>query len=129
MAIEYRWAVDAASNQFLYGGGANTMVPDDYDVEPGLSPGQFRVVLSRPPRPRLERYSGDPLNPFRAATAAEITAQQDSEKDSEASSGIDGAKAIKSTVICALWGRLNRQPTAPEIAAERTRWLTIYKNL
>jgi hypothetical protein len=38
-------------------------------------------------------------------------------------------KEIKTTVICGLWGRLGRQPTGPEITAERTRWMNIHRAL
>jgi hypothetical protein len=36
---------------------------------------------------------------------------------------------IKTTVVCGLWGRLGRQPTGPEITAERTRWMNIRRAL
>lgn len=49
--------------------------------------------------------------------------------DELAAQQIDGLKAIKAAVICALWGRLGRQPTGAEINAERTRFLNIYKAL
>lgn len=51
------------------------------------------------------------------------------QKDAEAKGSIDGMRAIKAAMITALWGRLNRQPTAAEIAAERTRFVNIYKAL
>jgi predicted secreted protein len=62
---EYRWAVDTVTNEFVYGGAA------PYDVVPGLSPDQIRLVLTRPPDKINERYSGDPEDPFRAATQQE----------------------------------------------------------
>lgn len=72
--IEHRWAVEAATGAFLYGGAADTTIARQYDVAAGLSPGQIRVVLSRAPDTRRERYSGDPASPFRPATPAEIAA-------------------------------------------------------
>tara|TARA_Y100000310_G_C20096475_1_gene540724 strand:- start:36 stop:473 length:438 start_codon:yes stop_codon:yes gene_type:complete len=63
---EYRWAVDNVTDEFVYGG------TEPYDVVPGLSPGQIRIVLSRPPDVINERYSGDPEDPFRVATQQEI---------------------------------------------------------
>jgi hypothetical protein len=48
--------------------------------------------------------------------------------DAEALASVD-VKMIKAAVVCSLWGRLGRQPTAPEIAAERTRFINIYKAL
>ena len=65
---EHRWAVNAATNEFLYGGVA------PYDCVPGLSPNQIRVVTDRQPNPQLERYSGDPASPIVAKPAAEIAA-------------------------------------------------------
>lgn len=48
--------------------------------------------------------------------------------DQDAQLQVD-AKAIKAAVITSLWGRLNRQPTAAEISAERSRFIAIYKQL
>ena len=67
---EHRWAVNAATNEFLYGGVA------PYDCVPGLSPNQIRVVTDRQPNPQLERYSGDPASPIEAKPAAEIAADE-----------------------------------------------------
>lgn len=121
--MEHRWAVDSVTGEFVYGH------PEPYDPAPGLSPGQIRVVLDRAPDVRTERYSGVSSAPFRAATTGELAASDTARADAIAARDIDDMKAIRATVICSLWGRLNRQPTGPEIAAERTRWLTIYKNL
>lgn len=66
---EYRWAVDEASGEFLYGG------LDPYDVSPGLSAGQIRVVFDSqygPPDARLHRYDAGAASKRRDATAAEI---------------------------------------------------------
>ena len=49
--------------------------------------------------------------------------------DEQAAQQVDGMKAIKAAVICALWGRLGRQPTGAEINAERTRFMNVYKAL
>jgi hypothetical protein len=65
-SVEFRWAVDNVTDEFVYGGA------EPYDVVPGLSLGQIRIVLTRPPDSINERYSGDPENPFRAATQQEI---------------------------------------------------------
>lgn len=64
------------------------------------------------------RLSFDPLAP--SVVAAQL--------DADAMSNVD-VKAIKAAVVCSLWGRLGRQPTGPEIAAERTRFIQIYKAL
>lgn len=64
------------------------------------------------------RLTFDPLAPSVVAAQA----------DAEAMSNVD-QKAIKAAVVCSLWGRLGRQPTAPEISAERTRFIQIYKAL
>ena len=119
---EYRWAVDSLSGAFMYGG------VEPYDVTPGLSPTQRRVVLPRAPDPRTEKY-GTPDVPFATKTAAEISAYDNAQHTSRVAAEIDGAHALKAVMICALWGRLNRQPTAPEIAAERARFIAIYKTL
>lgn len=50
-------------------------------------------------------------------------------RDERAAREFDAAKALKAAVLTSLWGRLGRQPTANEINAERTRFLTIYKAL
>ena len=75
--MEFRYAVESLNDsdewrdRFVYGH------PEPIDVVPGLSDNpefkQIRVVLSREPLP-TERYSGDPADPFRDATAAEIAA-------------------------------------------------------
>lgn len=49
--------------------------------------------------------------------------------DEQAAEQIDNLKAIKAAVLCALWGRLGRQPTGAEINTERTRFLNVYKAL
>lgn len=42
---------------------------------------------------------------------------------------IDDAKALRAAILTALWGRLGRQPTPAEVAAERSRFLNIYRTL
>ena len=63
-------AVDDATGEWVYGG------TDDgrYDVVPGLSPGQSRIVCPRQPVQRVEKYSGDPEDVFQPKTPAEIDA-------------------------------------------------------
>ena len=95
----------------------------------GLAPG--RIVVSVPTNPdvRLHRYTGDPANPIRNATAQEIADADAEQADAVAKREIDNARALRAMLITGLWGRLNRQPTVPEIAAERTRFIAVYKAL
>lgn len=67
-------AVAVATHEFLYGAYSDPTSAAPYDVEPGLSPGQMRVVLPREPNKRTERYTGDPADPIRWATTEEIDA-------------------------------------------------------
>ena len=70
---EYRYAVETADetpenrDRFLFGHAA------PMDVGP-LSPSEIRVVSDRKVDQRVERYSGDPAAPRRAATQPEIDA-------------------------------------------------------
>lgn len=87
------------------------------------------VKLPRNPDPARERYSGDPANPFTPKTAAETAAYFSALKDTAAGDAIDASVDLKAAMITALWGRLGRQPTLQEIAAERARFVTIRKSL
>lgn len=77
---EFRYAVEVQDQslkeyqRFIYGG------PEPYDVVPGLSPSQTRVISSRPVDLIRERWNGsnNPDNCTRPATAAEIAALQES---------------------------------------------------
>lgn len=76
MAIEFRYAVNAITGEFVYGSSADPESDElQYDVEPGLSPGQVRVVLPRQPDMLREVYSGDPKQPFHMLTDEEIAAK------------------------------------------------------
>jgi hypothetical protein len=75
--MEHRWAVTTATGEFIYGHA------EPRDVVPGLSPTQERVVLSRPPIPRTEKYSGDPADPFMVKTPTEIAAWNDARKNEQ----------------------------------------------
>lgn len=81
MAITFIAAVDDETGQYYYGWWSNSEDANPYDVDPGLSPGQIRVVLNREPNKRLERHdatnTSDPESPdylLRAATQEEIAA-------------------------------------------------------
>jgi hypothetical protein len=78
------------------------------------------------PDPRTVRAS---VAGFRPATATEIAAFDAASADAQAQNDIDTEKKIRSAVITSLWGRLGRQPTAAEIQAERSRFVTVYKNI
>jgi len=71
MSLEHRWAVDLATGTFLYGHA------EPYDCDPGLSPGQRRVVLDRAPDPHTEYYSGDPAHPFATRSPEQMLARED----------------------------------------------------
>jgi hypothetical protein len=95
--IEFRMAVKAVTGEFLYGHAS------PYDVEPGLSPTQIRVVTDRWPNPRLERYSGDPESPIREATSEELAAY-------DAARGVDirPVALIRALREAGVWGRLRK---------------------
>src|SRR3990167_3624991 len=97
-------------------------------VEAGSGPRYMRVTVPRNPDPGAEKY-GTTADPFVSKTPAEKAAYKAALDDAVASSEIDTARALKAAMICGLWGRLNRQPTAPEIAAERERFVAIFKTL
>jgi|3_EtaG_2_1085321.scaffolds.fasta_scaffold192454_2 hypothetical protein len=73
--MEHRWAVTTATGEFVYGHVEPT------DVVPGLSPGQERVVLLRQPEPGVEKYSGNPADPFTPKTSAEKAAYIDTKRN------------------------------------------------
>lgn len=78
------------------------------------------------PDPRLFRVSAGAL---RQATAQEIADFDAAAADASAKTDFDGLRGVKAAVVTSLRGRLGRQPTAQEIAAERTVFIAIYKLL
>ena len=90
---EYRYAVDSTTKEFVYGG-----YPLPYDVVPGLSPGQVRVVSSRRVNQRMERWndSMDPDDCTRPATQAEIDAYDAAQatQAAEAQAGTNVMRAL-----------------------------------
>lgn len=116
-----RWVYRKADSVFLRGGF--------YDpVFDAVLEGVVEFPETDPhPDPRLNRF--DAVLGKRLATAPEIAAYDAAQLDDAARAQIDDLKGIKAAVICSLWGRLARQPTSAEIAAERTRFLNIYKAL
>lgn len=111
-------AVDDASQEFLYGG------TDDgrYDVEPGLSPDQSRIVLPRPPNLLTERYSGDPSDPIRAATESEQVAHIETRRATAASFAYDESVRLRAliSVLAGYHGVLPDQLEAEVKAAIKT---------
>lgn len=72
---EYRAAVDTKTGQILYGQLVDPADPNAYDVEPGLSKGQIRVVLDRAPDTVTERIDLA-THAIRAANPQELEAAQ-----------------------------------------------------
>lgn len=64
--MEFRYAVDRQTGQFVYGG------PEPYDCADGLSPGQIRVVTDRHVDVVGERWNAV-MKQIRPATAQEQT--------------------------------------------------------
>jgi hypothetical protein len=118
---EQRWAVVQATGEWLYGG------TNPYDCEPGLSPGQIRVVVQHPPNPRLERYTGNPDAPFRNATPAEIVAWDAAVQNERAEKRL--TVDVRATILWALTRILGRTPTAAERQTARDEWKAIRKSL
>lgn len=88
-----------------------------------------RVPLPRNPG-FSERYTGDPDDPFRPATAQELAAETATSLDVQADrQEIDLPPTIRAVLITQLWGRLGRQPTAQELQTERTRYKQILRSL
>ena len=73
---DYIYAVNQATGEFVYGGH-----PAPYDVEPGLSPDQIRVVTNRAVDKRTEKWGGSAII---SKSAAEITAYDDAIKEQRA---------------------------------------------
>lgn len=99
------------------------------DSEPPVGAAVVVITIPRNPDPTLERYTGNPANPFRPATAQEIADSETVKVDSTAVKVANSDLAIKATVITSLWGRLGKQPTNAEIDAELSRWRDVYKTL
>lgn len=113
-----QWVYRISDQQILRGGN------HEQEFNPATE-GVFSVEEGVVPNPRLHRFNGT----LRAATPAEISAYDTAHTDEVAGREIDNSKAIRAAVLCSLWGRLGRQPTGVEIAAERARFLAIYKAL
>lgn len=95
-AQEIRCAAVKATGEILYCGQA------PYDVEPGLSPGQIRIVLSTPPDVRMHKWTGT-----RTAlrTPSELEAY-------------DAAKAVATlNASTGFLGLLTAEPTMPKDGA------------
>ena len=78
--MEYRWAVETATGEILYGHAA------PYDCVPGLSPGQERVVTLAPVDARAEKWDGASVVP---KSGAEIAAYDAAAQQTGALSLID----------------------------------------
>ena len=114
--MEHRYAVNQASGEFVYGG------PAPYDCVPGLSPNQIRVVLDRPPDKRLERYSGNPTAPFRAATTQEIADDDAARETADQNAAFDSIRVLKALalVVADLTSKTPAQMKALVIAKYKT---------
>jgi len=106
--MEHRWAVTTATGEFVYGG------PKPYDCAEGLSLGQVRVVLDRAPDKRQDRYSGDPAEPIRAATHAEIADVDAATATVREQAAFDDLRIIKALalVVADLTGKTPAQMAA-----------------
>lgn len=96
--------------------------------EDGMKDGRIVVKVPRNPDPRTDRYSGDPLNPIRSATAQELA-----DVDAAAADALINAqfnsKAGRALLLTAMWFALGHQPTAQEAATAKTRFAAIFKSL
>lgn len=115
-----QWVFRKSNNQILRGGDHE----QEYD---SALEGAINVVEGTRPSPRLHRHDG--IGGLREATPQEVAAYDSAQNDAISAREIDDLKAIKAAVLCSLWGRLGRQPTGAEIAAERSRFIAIYKTL
>lgn len=89
-----------------------------------------RVTLDRNPDLSRERYTGNPVDPIRPATAQELTDTAMAQTDTVAQSFADRISTeLKAVLIVALWQSLGHQPTAPELAIAMARLKTVYKVL
>jgi hypothetical protein len=115
-----RWAFDKTTSIFLY---PTFAVADISTVTIGV------VELGEvTPDTINERFDVTSPTLRRAATSAEITAASQAVVDATAQNDIDTDKKIRAAVLTSLRGRLGRNPTAAEIAAERAVFVAIYKN-
>lgn len=128
MAKEYRAAVDSATGRILYGGWGDRADATSYDVVPGLSPGQVRVVLDRDPNLLTERVADVVAGTLRAATGPE-RAQVVSDRDDFLAARTVETKELQAVLLTALWFALGHQPTGPEIALAKTRFGVVFKAL
>jgi hypothetical protein len=119
----FRHAINKTTGEIVYGNR-----PEGYDLASGLSPTQMERTTAVPVDPVTQRWNIATDKP-RAATSAEIAAAAAALQDADAQQQFDGQRAVKAALIAALWGRLGHQPTAAEIAAERARFIAIYKGL
>lgn len=116
-----KWVYENATGRFLYGGF----------YEPTWDPMvETMVEFADADVPNIERERYDPTSPTkrRQATTQERADVVATDLNDDARAAMD-LQSIKAAVISALWGRLGRQPTPAEIAAERTRYIDIYKAL
>lgn len=85
--------------------------------------GCTRRTLPRNPDHRRERYSGDPGQPFRSATAQEITDDDAAQADTAAGRTLDDARLTKALAI---W---TANKLSIPLATMRQQVLAIYKGL
>src|ERR1035437_4409102 len=68
--------------------------------EDGMAIGRIIVNVPNNPDSVNQRYSGDPINPIRIATPAEISASLAIVINNNAALQIDSAKALRAAIIC-----------------------------
>lgn len=115
------WVYRKNDGQFLRGGF--------YD--PPFDPSVEDVVLFQDadphPDPRLQRF--DATLGKRPATAPEVAAYDAAQLDATAAGGVDTDRIIRAAMIAALWQATGTQPTAPQVAAMRLKFIAAYKAL
>jgi len=114
---QHRWAVDAITDEFLYGG------VEPYDCTPGLSDGQIRVVTTRAPQPATEKYSRDPTNPIAPKTDVEIASSALAQATAGARNDILSNMPVLTNLALALEATLGRKPSQDELKARVDDWV------
>lgn len=95
-------------------------------TEPQFNPALHGVAeLSTAPPLEHTHYENSETRP---PSDAEKIAMASEDLDHAADNSMD-VKSVKAAVVTSLWGRLGRQPTQQEIAAEKARYLQVYKML
>ena len=95
--------------------------------ENGMMQGRITIVVSDNPDARLQRYSGDPANPVRKATAQEIAVYDAAALDAKVMAIMTPEQ--KTFVLWALTRFLGHSPSPQEFGTAKAEIGAIYKTV